>query len=244
MHPILVKIGSLEVQSYWVMAASAFLVAAFWAGRRALRMGLTRPQVLVTGGIILLFGLGGAHLDYVRGNWDYYQDHLYEIFRLDQGGLSWMGGFLSAGCAMAVWFWRHRFGVLRSFDRLLPPFVLSVAVARIGCLLHGCCYGTLTELPWYILYPGRPQHRHPWPVYEMGVLLLILAVLLWRERFKPRAGTQLALFGFLYGLWRLSGGALRADQWAAGGGLNPFQFTGLALVVLSVLLFIARLRDT
>lgn len=237
MHPVLVKIGSLEVQSYWVMAAAAFLLAAFWAGRRALRMGLTFPQVLTTGGIVLFFGVAGAHLDYVRGNWEYYKDHLQEILRLDEGGLSFTGGFLAATFAIAVWFRLNRFDVLGSFDRMLPPFVLSVAVARIGCLLHGCCYGTLTELPWYIMYPGRPQHRHPWPAYETGMLLLILAVLLWRERFKPRAGTQMALFGFLYGLWRLLGGGMRADQWVAGGGLNAFQSSGLFLMVLSALLF-------
>ena len=36
---------------------------------------------------------------------------------------------------------------------------IAFAIGRIGCLLNGCCFGSITTLPWGIEYPiGTPAH--------------------------------------------------------------------------------------
>ena len=36
---------------------------------------------------------------------------------------------------------------------------IAFAIGRVGCLLNGCCFGSMTSLPWAINYPiGAPAH--------------------------------------------------------------------------------------
>lgn len=87
-----------------------------------------------------------------------------------------------------------------------------VAVGRVGCLLGGCCFGTITELPWAVHYDHesaawllhhamgavaddapRSLGVHPYPLYEslgLGVWLALAVPL--RRRLRSE-GALLAL---------------------------------------------------
>ncbi len=43
---------------------------------------------------------------------------------------------------------------------------LALAVARLGCLVSGCCHGVPTRLPWGVSPHGSPLPVHPTPLYE------------------------------------------------------------------------------
>lgn len=46
-----------------------------------------------------------------------------------------------------------------SLDVFVLPLLLASAFARIGCLLAGCCYGTVSGSEWGLCYgPGMPAH--------------------------------------------------------------------------------------
>lgn len=113
-------------------------------------------------------------------------------------------------------------------DVLAPCFALGCAIGRIGCLLHGCCYGAISRLPWAIQYPygSLPwyAHRdsgrlplggsgflsdavHPFPIYlflmevAVGVYLLRL---LPRARFEGQVVLQfLAIHGIAKGVMEI-----------------------------------------
>jgi len=46
-----------------------------------------------------------------------------------------------------------------SLDLFVLPLPLAAAIGRIGCLLAGCCFGTVSESGWGVCYgPGMPAH--------------------------------------------------------------------------------------
>lgn len=118
------------------------------------------------------------------------------------------------GGGLALWLLAQRALGLRR-----PPLAavalgltLVVALGRLGCLCAGCCFGTVSALPWAAHYgPASAPwllHRalglvgdaaptslgvHPYPLYESLALLLWLPVLLWLTRRLRSEGAVLAL---------------------------------------------------
>lgn len=108
----------------------------------------------------------------------------------------------------------------RPVGGLLAIFIaVSLPIAKIGCYLSGCCFGTTTDLPWGIQYSaGTPAHwlhfqtnkiadasslslpLHPIQLYEM-IFSIVLAILMirWYKKVKNPNALLPAFFG-LY-LW-------------------------------------------
>jgi phosphatidylglycerol:prolipoprotein diacylglycerol transferase len=66
-----------------------------------------------------------------------------------------MGGMV----AIWAWCWRHRLQVLAILDLVAPGFLLGLAFGRIGCLLHGCCFGGICHSHWlpHIAFPAGSE---------------------------------------------------------------------------------------
>jgi prolipoprotein diacylglyceryltransferase len=43
---------------------------------------------------------------------------------------------------------RYGIPLLKVGDAIAPTVGVGIAIARIGCFLEGCCYGTVCHLPW------------------------------------------------------------------------------------------------
>ena len=61
-------------------------------------------------------------------------------------------------------------------DLIAVYLPLGYALARVGCLLNGCCYGVPSRLPWAFVIPAVDNlPRHPTQVYAIIASLLILS---------------------------------------------------------------------
>jgi prolipoprotein diacylglyceryltransferase len=127
---------------------------------------------------------------------------------------------------------RSREAWLTSAFAALP---LAIAVARLGCLVSGCCHGRPTAVPWAVGGYGVPA-RHPTVLYEMGALIALYLVI----RQIPRAAVPSAvLVGF---------GAIRVlvQPWRAAPPLGDPLVSPAALaamwIVTGALLSPAGLR--
>lgn len=153
------------------------------------------PKIHVFG-IFLIFFIGpplGAHLWYLLLN---------PSSIASQGGLlksllDWRNGLVTYGCFLPVllilviytWIFKE-LNWKKIVDMMAPFNTFGLAIQRIGCLLHGCCFGKPTNLPWGILYsPGSPSRSvfgdipvHPTQIYYIIANLLILFVMLKIER--------------------------------------------------------------
>lgn len=230
MKPVLFHLGSVPILGWIVMVILAFAAAAVLAAPRARALGLRQGEIFRLGLLTALAGVAGARAAYVLFHWTYYILRPEKILRLDLGGISLFGG-IAAGVAAVAWLLRcWKKPIVPVLAAGLPGGILAFALARVGCFLQGCCYGTFTDLPWGVVFaPEVGLRRHPTQVYEMLFLLGLLWGVLLLERRGSRPSVRLAAAGFGYGFWRLGVGFLRADHADWMWGLTGSQIIALAL---------------
>jgi len=81
----------------------------------------------------------------------------------------------------------------RAFDLFAVPLPLGIAVARVGCLLQGCCYGRAsTAWPALVLPDEYGQWASRFPTQMASILanLLIFAALVALEQYGKGRGTM------------------------------------------------------
>lgn len=212
----------------------AFIVALYLGGRR---QGWSwRAALVATAAFVVGLGAGTALLPSVLG---------------------------AVGGGIATWFLAQRALGLREppMAVLTLGLVALIAIGRWGCLLNGCCFGTLTDLPWGVRYGvGSSPHFlhqalgllpdgaaqslpvHPYPAYESLGLLLWLPFAGWLGRRLRSRGSLLAFSAaFDLGLRGCIDGtrAMINVWWSVLGfwhGLNLFQWVLLAAACCLLLL--------
>jgi phosphatidylglycerol:prolipoprotein diacylglycerol transferase len=176
---IALSIGPLDVHWYGLMYILGFLVG-LPVLRHLLRyrdLSLTDKQLEslvlhVFFGVIL-----GGRLGFVLfyGGMEYVQ-HPLEILKVWNGGMSSHGGFLGVILALVL-FTRGNMTVFRKIaDVLAVPIAIGLAFGRLGNLINGELYGTMTTLPWAMSFPGAEGLRHPTQIYAMLKDLFIALV--------------------------------------------------------------------
>ena len=122
------------------------------------------------------------------------------------------------------------------------PFIL----AKLGCLLNGCCYGRACSLPWAIVFPAGSRGAsagvpvHPTQIYEIATMLVVLLVFRWVDRDRWR-GTLLLWFLAIYGAGRALIETFRGDVerhlWMDRLTLSQPVCLGVALVSVWLLVW-------
>lgn len=170
--PAVAKPRGLPIRSYGVMMLLAVSAATGLAAWRARRRGQDPDMIFTLLFWILIPGLIGARAFYVIEYWDEQfwpayvgTEHapgglgalLGAVVNIAEGGLVVYGSLIGATLGMAIFARRYRVPLLPLGDLLAPSLMLGLAIGRIGCLLHGCCYGGLCEHPWGVTFPrGEP----------------------------------------------------------------------------------------
>jgi phosphatidylglycerol:prolipoprotein diacylglycerol transferase len=255
-------VGTITITSFGVMMALSFL-SGFWIVRRELlRKGLDEELSgdLLMGAIV--GGIVGAKVYYVLLNWPQtVQDPFGMLF--SRAGLVWYGGFIGGTIGVILAIRRRKESVAVLADVVAPALALGYAVGRVGCFLVGDDYGRPTESWVGIAFPnGSPPSTagnlrrmfgvsipesvpdtavlavHPTQLYEIGLSLLIFAIL-WRLRREPwKAGRLFSLWLALAGLERLIVEFFRAKDDRFFGFLTLAQLISIGLIVLGSWLFI------
>lgn len=79
---------------------------------------------------------------------------------------------------IAIWITKKLLKEKTRFGNAIAPWAaIWIAIWRIGCLLHWCCFWTETKLPWGINFWDWIQ-RHPTQVYEIIYLIIISIILI------------------------------------------------------------------
>jgi phosphatidylglycerol:prolipoprotein diacylglycerol transferase len=216
--------------------------------REAKRIGIKRDlySIFLWG---IVGGYIGGRLAYVIYDWEHFVANPREIIGfagLAQNGMI-IGIIGAALIYMAVT--RMRFSTLLSIgDAVAVGMPLALAVARIGCIINGCCTGTVApNLPWAIVYTHpnsiAPLNvpMHPTQIYHLLWGLIVFAVV-WRLRGKFKPEGCLAFFCFcLFAAGDLGIRVLRTDEpmlWV----LRQAQVLDLAILVVFLPWLIIRMR--
>jgi phosphatidylglycerol:prolipoprotein diacylglycerol transferase len=257
-HPIAFQIGSFPIHWYGVMIALAFLAGLWTAVRRARRQNISAEQIsdvtlwLMAGSII------GARIVYVATYWheEFAGRPVQNIFAIWQGGLVFYGGLIGAAAAGFIYgFWK-KLPVWKIADVLAPSIALGSFFGRIGCLLNGCCYGTVCNLPWGIRFPNGSyawEHQrgqnligendpalpvHPTEIYDALLNLSLYIFLAWLFRRKKFDGQILATYLICYAITRSITETFRGDYTELHYhlGLTPAQWISVPILISGLLL--------
>ena len=236
MHPVLLRLGDFPLYSYGLALAVAFLVGgslAVYLGRKRGYEGVfISDMVLWT----ILLGLAGARLAFAAQNLPYYLEDPWRLLNFRQGGISIQGAMLLGFATTAFIFRRRGIPMQNGLDLMAAPVLLGMALGRIGCVLHGCCFGQVCQVPWGLVYPEAshlgPLPRHPVQLYEMGLDLALMSLVLavfHRQRFAGQAFW--VSFGG-YGVIRCVTEFFR--EGGSVGPLTPAQWLSLGFLAVGV----------
>lgn len=157
----------LPIRGFGVMVTLGVMSGVGLSAYAARRAGLDQEHIYSLAFWMFLFGIIGARTFYVVQNWSEYQREtlgatLLEVVKFTQGGLVVYGALIGA-LAAGGWYLRsRRLPVLAIGDLIAPGMLVGLAWGRIGCFLHGCCFGGVCAIaPLGVSFPATsPPYEH------------------------------------------------------------------------------------
>lgn len=233
-------IGPLTVHTFGVFVGLGMLVGAAIFVRHGRRSGMDPERLGGLAWWILVAGFIGARLLYVVAHAGDYLSRPWAVVAVWEGGLEFSGGFLAAVAVVLWWLRRHpEVAGLRLADGVVLGLAPGLAIGRIGCYSVGEHLGGTTSFPLAVHYLGGVTREGPIPVgahihdtalYELLLLLPLIALMLWLRRRGVGPGWLVATFLLWYGVQRFLTDFLRAyDKTVLG--LTGAQYLCVVLVV-------------
>jgi len=261
-RPDIFILGGWEVRWYGLFCAIAFYVGLLMMTKMFKLEKVKEAWADSLFIYVIVATVIGARLGHVFFYaWDYYSQHLLEIFKIWEGGLASHGG--SIGIILAIWFYSknvtHR-SMLWTLDRLAVPVAMVAMLIRTGNLMNHEIYGYPTDLPWgfrFIENVRNWQHgaepifsapSHPTQIYEALSYLavfVVVSLLYWKvKKAKSQEGLLAGIFFIGVFLSRFIIEFVKEDQEAfeAGWVLNMGQWLSIPFILGGITLVIRALK--
>jgi phosphatidylglycerol:prolipoprotein diacylglycerol transferase len=174
-YPTLFKFHGLELHSYGLLLAIAFLVGIQLFLRRGVARGLPEDKLSNLSLLLLVLSIVGGRGLYVLTHWSDYAHDVLGVFRIWEGGLMLYGGYFLAIAGGIAYLRRHQIPVWRVGDAAAPSMALGIGLGRIGCFLNGCCFGLPSHLPWAVQFPPGSYSNFVFPSEPLHPSQLYLA---------------------------------------------------------------------
>ena len=229
-------IFGMDVAWYGVLIGFAFLLAGAIAYYRAPRHGVDRDHFLTLLIWLIPSALIGARAYYVIFRWDYYSQHLNQIFNTRGGGLAIHGGVI-LGFIVAYFvckYYKEKFFSLADLCCVVLP--LAQAIGRWGNFFNEEAHGVETDLPFAQIIDGVGYH--PTFLYESVWCFLLFVFLLWMDsKHRKFDGQITCLYGILYSFERFFVEGLRTDSLMIGD-LRQAQVISIVIFVGGIILYV------
>ncbi len=258
MYPRLLHIyGPLWVQSYGVMIVLGFLlflVCMYNDSRRARLIDSdTFFNVIFVG---LVSGVIGGRLLFVITEWSSFTNPWLDMFYVWQGGFVVLGSIIGVVIALPIYLKMHAVKVFMFLDIAALYGPLMQSVARIGCLLAGCCYGAQAQGFIFSIVFKDPVGfapvgvaLHPTQIYMSLLSFSIFIILFVLKRFLQKPGQSIFLYLILESVarigidfWRGDRGDMMNFSWLQSSlhldlSLSLMQLWSLGFLIISILAF-------
>jgi prolipoprotein diacylglyceryltransferase len=206
-RPVLWQWRGITIRSY-VALLYLGLVCGVLAGDLAARAaGLDARRVYVATLVLLVPALVGARLLFVVTHWDRYRREPARIWRRSEGGAAMYGGLVLSLAVSVPVLAAARLPFGPFWDVATFTMLVGLVSTRVGCLLHGCCGGRLTNGALGMSLPGPDgvvRRRVPTQLLEMAWGALLLATAAAFSRRAPFPGGVFVSVVVAYALGRIA----------------------------------------
>ena len=241
--PVFFSLGPVQVHWYGFMYVFSFVLGGFILRYLAKEnfWPISKDEIDKFTTWIILGMFFGARLTYVFVyNWEYYSEHLGDIFSVWKGGLSFHGAAL--GMCIATWIFTrvHKLSYFQILDCLAITGPQGLLWGRIGNFINGELYGRVTDSWVGVVFPGGgPFPRHASQLYEAFLEGLVLTIVVFyvhrRQRFY---GVVSAVFIGGYGIFRFFVEFFREPDPQLGYYFNYFTMGQLLCLAMLPIAFI------
>lgn len=261
------NLGFTTVRWYGAIIAFGFLLAVLFGGRIAYKWKINLDKMID----VLLYGtiggILGARLYYVAFKWDYYGQHLSEVFKIWEGGLAIYGGIIGGLLAAFIVCKAEKMNFFNLLDMASMSLLIGQGIGRWGNYANQEAFGSITNRNWGMMsdtvaeyisehasYFGLGNvenvkqyiadndiYVHPTFFYESVWCLLGFLVLYIIMRKRRKFSGQLFLcYGVWYGFERMVVEGLRSDSlYIANTSIRVSQVLSAVLMLVSLVLLIA-----
>jgi phosphatidylglycerol---prolipoprotein diacylglyceryl transferase len=191
-HPQLFQFGRLILPTYGFLVAVGTMLALLVCVRSARLLSLETEKIWSVAILAVLTALAGRIvLNLLR--WPPY------AYSLGLPAVAVPAGAYAVHLGLPM---------RRTADAIAPSLALWSAVAAIACLEAGCDYGTVTNLPWAVIFRASAVKSvaplavplHPVQVYASLTEFILFAFLLWLLHRPHHDGEIVGAWLFLSGL--------------------------------------------
>jgi len=233
--------GPFSIQSFGLIVAiglSLFLWLVYKNPKRKKLISDEQFSTLTFIGIVA--GIVGGRLFFVAQ--EYQTMSFVQMLSFWEGGFSILGTIICTLLAIVLYLKRIRVPIFPFLDLIAIYAPLAQSISRIGCFVAGCCYGTLSNLPWAVCPKGSLAPLHPTQLYSSLFLFLIFLFMRFvATKFCKKPGQLISLYVALAGFERFFIGFWRGDNEYFGAktlqALSIHQWIGLLLTAAGLIIF-------
>jgi phosphatidylglycerol:prolipoprotein diacylglycerol transferase len=211
LNPVLLDLGFAQIRYYGLFYVIGFLFSIWWVRKYS---KLNKDLVYDMFFYLIVGLITGARLFEIF-IWQpaYYFSNPLEMLMIWHGGLSFHGGLIGTIIAAILYCRKKKISFLQIADILVLPACFAMALVRIGNFINGELYGTISNLPWCVKFPGADGCRHPSQIYESIYNIINFAILWTLSTKKHKDGFIFAAFLFFYGIFRFVTEFVRFSEW-------------------------------
>ena len=236
-----IQLGPITIQVWGLMASLGFLFALFLLFREIKKKDVQNLSCENIWDIMIIALVGmivGGRASYVIFNFGEFEN-LAEIFYLQNGGLSLVGGAAISAIAVYAYAKIKKIDIWKLADVLIQGAIVAVIFARIGCFLIYDHIGKITNLPWGRLYIDETI-RHPVILYHIISCIIILLIIRYFKTRRLKKGALFLIGVFCYLVFRFSLDFLRCSDLAICDS-RYLNLTYTQWILLATAPFIVRL---
>lgn len=253
----------LNVYWYGVIIGLGIIISLALAVKEAKRTGQNPDNYMDFTMIAIVICVICARLYYVIFSWDYYSQHLNEIFATRNGGLAIYGGIIGGIATAIVYTKVKKLNFWLFADTTAPSLLLGQIIGRWGNFFNREAFGGYTDGLFAMRYMKEQVSHIPQSVldniinvngvqyiqvqptflYESLWNLGVFVILMILKRRKKFDGEIFGLYLLGYGLGRVWIEGLRTDQLILGNtGIPVSQLLSAIIIIISIVILYIRYK--
>lgn len=231
---------TIEIYSYGFFIAIGALVAFWVVLRKTKKFGLDVDQLSGLFLWVILAAFVGGKLFYYFEDWSTYAANPAKMLKFTKGGFVFYGSLIFAIPTIILWLKKNKVPIRPFLDVLAFAGPIVHSFGRIGCFMAGCCHGKVCHSAIGVVFDHPKslalplgEALYPTQLFDIGVNLFILVVIVFLEKKKKFEGQLFLAYLMMYGVGRSIVEMYRGDDargFIFGGLLSHSQLIALIII--------------